>query len=132
MRIMIACNDENVQNSLAFILENNGCQIEQVQKGWEVPPKLIDLQKANQPTDLLILDVDIDDPRIELLLVEMIWYGIELPTLVMVGLLNGENLDRFNHRIPIELLRIPFSEEHLLNRISQLLQRQKKIVGNVS
>lgn len=123
MRIMIACNDENVQNSLALILESNGCQIEQVQKGWEVPPKLIDLQKANQPIDLLILDVEIDDPRIELLLVEMIWYGIELPTLVMVGLLNGENLDRFNHRIPIELLRIPFSEEHLLYRISQLLQR---------
>jgi len=124
LKILLAHRDENFCNSLSFILESNGYRIEQVDEGWKALFRLFKMKTSGNPVDLLIIDVDISCPRIEPLLTEMAYQKMVLPTLVVVGLLNRISLDQFRDTFQIECLNIPFSEDHVLSRISNLCSKK--------
>ena len=131
MKILIAHRDECFRNSLAFILESRNFKVEQADAGWKAILKLLELKNAGQPVDLMVLDIDILSPGIEPLFAELIYYKLALPTLVVVGLFDEKDFDQFGDKLPIEYLRLPFTEDQILNRIS-LLRRKTNNVSRQS
>lgn len=130
--ILIAEDEKQTRETVTLVLKNAGYQILHALNGRETLDILLERQDSDSPVDLVILERDISALRGPRVAEELKRLGIQVPLLVVAGLLDERNSQDAEGDA---CLRRPFEPDDVLASVSELLcghNRDRETAGSAA
>ena len=125
--ILIAEDEKYTRNTLSFVLENAGYQVMEAMNGQEALYLILHLKQTVHPIDLLILDIEISGLTGWQVLEELQRHQASIPTIVIIGLIDEQILQRIRNNGALECLKKPFAPENVTTCVSRVLRKPEEL-----
>lgn len=125
--ILVAEDEKHARLSLALILRQSGFRVTVAEDGLDALGKIEEAAQGMSPVELLLTDIQM--PRLTglELLERLRQQGIELPVVGITGFGDKELVVELLRRGCGEYLDKPFTPEEVVNRVAQVLARERKL-----
>ena len=124
VHILVVDDEQNMRNTLAFILETANYQVTTAAEGREALEEILAARENGRPVDLLITDIRLPGLTGLQLIDELNYLKIKIPVLAITAY--------GNRSLSLELIRIgctdyldkPFDYKELVKRVDSLLENR--------
>ena len=124
IHVLIVDDETHARISLSFVLESAGYLVTDAPGGREALDTILALGGSSHPIDLLLLDIEMPGFTGWELLDALKKQNISLPTIIITGSNDDQNLGGVSKQWLIEYIVKPFSPEMLTTSISNLLGKK--------
>jgi CheY-like chemotaxis protein len=124
--ILVVDDEQNMLLTMQFILEVAGYRITTAEDGQEALERILKARSNGNPVELLITDIQM--PRLTgmELIDELNRQEIGIPVLVITGYGDEQMITELASKGCDEYLDKPFDDEDLVERVVNLLEREKR------
>ena len=119
--ILVVDDEQNMRNTLAFILETANYQVTTAAEGREALEEILAARKNGQPVDLLITDFRLPGLTGLQLIDELNYLKIEIPVLVITAYGNRSLFLELRRTGCADYLDKPFDYKELVKRVDSLV-----------
>jgi len=126
-RILIADDEHNLTQSMAFTLKCNGYDTEIVENGLDAYNKITHANQNNNPYDIIITDLNMPMISGFELISKIREIKIKTPILVISGFLNTDAIKELKRIGSKRFLDKPFTKKAFLSSITNILNSNKII-----
>ena len=127
IHILIAEDDESMQNSLSFILEDEGYKVSTAFNGDEAIEIIYNCINTNKPVDLLITDIQMPEKNGLELIKQLIESKIKIAKIVITGHGDKDLLINLIRLGCDDFLAKPFEPDEVCQKVSEVISKYKLI-----
>jgi CheY-like chemotaxis protein len=123
--ILIAEDEQYTRDTLSFVLENAGYQVVETSNGKDALHLILHHNnEAEQPIDLMILDIEMSGLTGWQVLDELQQRRTVIPTIIITGLTDDQSLQNREGKNGLEYLKKPFTPDSLISCVSDILKKK--------
>jgi CheY-like chemotaxis protein len=123
--ILIAEDEQYTRDTLSFVLENAGYQVVETSNGKDALHLILHHNnEAEQPIDLMILDIEMSGLTGWQVLDELQQRRTVIPTIIITGLTDDQSLQNREGKNGLEYLKKPFTPDSLISCVSDTLKKK--------
>lgn len=120
--ILLADDEDGLLESMCFILQSHGFDVEIADNGLEVLAKIFESFKSDYPFDLLITDINMPAITGTQLMKNIAEIGLQINTIVITAYEKKVEELRSNSGLQVkDVLIKPFTENQILTSINKVL-----------
>jgi CheY-like chemotaxis protein len=128
--VLVVDDETHTRISLSFVLESAGYLVTGAPGGREGLDTILALGGSSHPIDLLLLDIEMPGFTGWELLDSLKKQNISLPTIIITGSSDGQNLWNVSDKCFAEYIVKPFTPELLMTSLSSVLGKKKPSAEN--
>ena len=128
--VLIVDDEPHTRLSLSFVLESAGYLVTDAPGGREALDTILALRGSAHPIDLLLLDIEMPGFTGWELLDALKKQKVSLPTLIITGNIDGQNLLNVCHQYFVECIVKPFSPDLLMTSILSVVRKKMPFAEN--
>jgi CheY-like chemotaxis protein len=128
--VLVVDDETHSRIGLSFVLESAGYLVTDAPGGREALDIILALRGSSHPIDLLLLDIEMPGFTGWELLDALKKQKISLPTVIITGTGDGQNLWNVSDKYFVDYLVKPFSPELLMTSILSVIGKKKPCAEN--
>jgi CheY-like chemotaxis protein len=128
--VLVVDDETHTRISLSFVLESAGYLVTDAPGGQEALDTILALRDSSHPIDLLLLDIEMPGFTGWELLDALKNQKISLPTVIITGTSDGQNLWNVSDKYFVECIIKPFTPELLMTSILRVIGKKEPSAAN--
>lgn len=128
--VLIVDDEPHTRLSLSFVLESAGYLVTDAPGGREALETILALRGSTHPIDLLLLDIEMPGFTGWELLDALKKQKVSLPTLIITGNSDGQNLRNVCDQYFVECIVKPFTPDLLMTSILSVVRKKMPFAEN--